>query len=69
MICFHEHYSWPRTVVTKQGFRKQTYVVCLDCCREVQYDLVEMRIKEKQCVRSALLLSFLRLLRFLGGNE
>jgi hypothetical protein len=35
--CLHSRISFPFTPVRK-GFRGQTYVVCLDCGREFQYD-------------------------------
>jgi hypothetical protein len=47
--CWHSHYSFPITV--RQGSRRNraamltgTYVVCLECGKELPYDWQEMRI-------------------------
>ena len=46
--CWHSHYSFPITV--RSSTRSQaaavtgTYVVCLDCGKELPYDWQEMRI-------------------------
>ena len=47
--CWHQHYSFPITVRT--GARRSaaasvtgTYVVCLDCGRELAYDWKTMKI-------------------------
>jgi hypothetical protein len=47
--CWHSHYSFPITI--RQGLRRNpaamptgTYVVCLDCGKELPYDWQEMRI-------------------------
>ena len=46
--CWHSHYSFPITV--KRGRRSAaalvtgTYVVCLDCGKELPYDWQQMRI-------------------------
>jgi hypothetical protein len=47
--CWHTHYSFPLTV--RHGSRRNgaaaltgTYVVCLDCGKELPYDWEEMRI-------------------------
>lgn len=47
--CWHRHYSFPITVRT--GSRRiqaasltGTYVVCLDCGRELPYDWQEMKV-------------------------
>jgi hypothetical protein len=47
--CWHSHYSFPITV--RRGVRRNaaaaltgTYVVCLDCGKELPYDWQEMRI-------------------------
>jgi hypothetical protein len=47
--CWHTHYSFPQTV--RAGTRRNraasvtgTYVVCLDCGKELPYDWQEMRI-------------------------
>jgi len=47
--CWHNHYSFPITV--RRGARRNsaasltgTYVVCLECGKELPYDWKEMRI-------------------------
>jgi hypothetical protein len=46
--CWHNHYSFPITV--RKGRRNSaasltgTYVVCLDCGKELAYDWDEMRV-------------------------
>jgi hypothetical protein len=47
--CWHTHYSFPQTI--RAGSRRNraasltgTYVVCLNCGRELPYDWQEMRI-------------------------
>jgi len=47
--CWHNHYSFPITV--KSGARRAraasltgTYVVCLDCGRELPYDWEDMKV-------------------------
>lgn len=46
--CWHHRYSFPITI--KRGKRSQaafatgTYVVCLDCGREMPYDWKQMKI-------------------------
>ena len=47
--CWHGHYSFPMTVKTGSKRNKAasltgTYVVCLDCGKELPYDWNEMRI-------------------------
>lgn len=50
--CRHSHYSFPITV--RKNFRRGasaitgTYVVCLDCSRELPYDWKEMKIVSAQ---------------------
>lgn len=43
--CWHTHYSFPITVRpgSRRG-RAGTYVVCLDCGKELSYDWHEMRV-------------------------
>jgi len=60
--CWHNHYSFPITV--RSGSRRSqaasltgTYVVCLDCGRELPYDWREMRVistasEQRQYLRS-----------------
>jgi hypothetical protein len=46
--CWHSHYSFPITV--RKGSRRGTspltgtYVVCLDCGKELPYDWHEMKV-------------------------
>jgi len=60
--CWHAHYSFPITVRGKAR-RSQaasltgTYVVCLDCGKELPYDWNEMKVigtasEQRQYVRS-----------------
>jgi hypothetical protein len=46
--CLHSRYSFPLTVKTGQrsraAFPTGTYVVCLDCGKEMPYDWKEMRV-------------------------
>ncbi|MGA9040823.1 MAG: hypothetical protein WB421_09830 [Terriglobales bacterium] len=49
--CWHSHYSFPMTI-RKNSRRSQaasvtgTYVVCLDCGKELPYDWDEMKIMD-----------------------
>jgi hypothetical protein len=56
--CRHARYSFPMTV--RAGLRRSqavarpgTYVVCLDCGREMSYDWHEMRIMGSQAREAA----------------
>lgn len=56
--CWHSHYSFPITV--RAGSRRSgaaartgTYVVCLDCGKELAYDWQQMKIVESQRTASA----------------
>jgi hypothetical protein len=49
--CWHSHYTFPMTVRAGSGARRSkaasvtgTYVVCLDCGKELPYDWREMKI-------------------------
>lgn len=43
--CSHRRLTWPLAPITKAGQpRSQSYVVCLDCGKQFEYDLQEMRI-------------------------
>ncbi len=46
--CWHSHYSFPMTVRAgsrrNQAARVGTYVVCLDCGKQLAYDWQEMRV-------------------------
>lgn len=46
--CWHARYSFPITVRpgSRRGSRVGTYVVCLDCGKELSYDWREMRVVE-----------------------
>lgn len=41
--CLHRRYTFPLTV-RRRGLPSRTYIVCLDCGKEFEYDLKEMRI-------------------------
>jgi hypothetical protein len=56
--CWHTHYSFPITV--RRGKRRSaaasltgTYVVCLDCGRELPYDWQEMKVIDSDSDRRA----------------
>lgn len=56
--CWHSHYSFPITV--RAGSRRNgaaartgTYVVCLDCGKELAYDWQQMKIVESRRTASA----------------
>ena len=55
--CWHSHYSFPITV--RNGRRNQaasltgTYVVCLDCGKELPYDWRSMKVLDAREQRSA----------------
>lgn len=54
--CWHSHYSFPITVRAgsrRHGAAAGTYVVCLDCGKELAYDWHEMRVVETQRKGSA----------------
>ena len=47
--CSHSHTTFPLTPgrrSPRSGHRHSTYVVCLDCGQEFQYNWAEMRIGE-----------------------
>jgi hypothetical protein len=50
--CWHHHYSFPITIKkgkrSSAAFATGTYVVCLDCGKEMPYDWKEMRIVRNQ---------------------
>ena len=54
--CIHNHYSFPITV--KKGRRSAaatvtgTYVVCLDCGKEMPYDWKQMKIVSLRAERA-----------------
>jgi hypothetical protein len=56
--CWHSHYSFPITVRAASrrsgvAVRTGTYVVCLDCGKELAYDWQAMKIVESQRKESA----------------
>jgi hypothetical protein len=59
--CRHQNITWPRTVRGPQRWRiaaavtTSTYVCCLDCARELPYDLENMRILTSKRQRRAYL--------------
>jgi hypothetical protein len=43
--CSHRRLTWPLAPITKAGQpHSQSYVVCLDCGKQFEYDFQEMRI-------------------------
>ena len=51
MGCWHGNYSFPMTLKSGHpgkrwtgGSRRHTYVVCLDCGRELPYDWTRMKV-------------------------
>jgi hypothetical protein len=50
--CLHQRYSFPITIKKGQRSRASfitgTYVVCLDCGKELPYDWKQMKIVRKQ---------------------
>lgn len=56
--CWHSHYSFPITI--RAGKRRSpaasitgTYVVCLECGRELPYDWREMKVMNPHSKRAA----------------
>jgi len=46
--CSHRRLTWPFTPVRKPGApRGGTYVVCLDCGKELGYDWENMRVAKR----------------------
>ena len=54
--CWHQHYSFPITIKkgsrSRAAFATGTYVVCLDCGKELPYDWKQMKIVSAQPDRS-----------------
>ena len=54
--CWHQHYSFPITIKKGQrsraSFATGTYVVCLDCGKELPYDWKQMKIVSANIERS-----------------
>jgi hypothetical protein len=44
--CSHRRTTFPLTPTRKSGRTRETYVVCLDCGTEFEYDWQEMRIQK-----------------------
>jgi hypothetical protein len=46
--CWHHHYSFPITIKkgkrSSAAFATGTYVVCLDCGKELPYDWKQMKV-------------------------
>ena len=55
--CWHSHYSFPITIRgsrrTAVASRTGTYVVCLDCGKELPYDWNEMKVMNAQPQQTA----------------
>jgi hypothetical protein len=56
--CWHSHYSFPMTVRAgsrraASGSHTGTYVVCLDCGKELPYDWTEMKVAESPAKQAA----------------
>jgi hypothetical protein len=55
--CWHHRYSFPITIKkgprSRAAFATGTYVVCLDCGKELPYDWKQMKIVSAQPGRSA----------------
>lgn len=56
--CWHSHYSFPITIRagsgrTKAAMRTGTYVVCLNCGKELAYDWHEMRVVDTEPHKAA----------------
>ena len=53
--CWHHRYSFPITLKKgprgRASFATGTYVVCLDCGKEVPYDWKQMKIVRSQAAR------------------
>ena len=56
--CWHSRYSFPITIRSGKRYSAAasvtgTYVVCLDCGKELPYDWREMKIMDSRSVRRA----------------
>ena len=45
-ICSHKRTSFPLTPCSRDGQRGPTYIVCLDCGKEFQYNWDAMQVME-----------------------
>lgn len=56
--CSHRHYGFPLTVKSGKrspaAFITGTYVVCLDCGKEMPYDWKQMRIVHSKEMRAGI---------------
>jgi hypothetical protein len=54
--CWHQRYSFPITIKkgprSRAAFATGTYVVCLDCGKELPYDWKQMKIVSARIDRS-----------------
>ena len=54
--CWHQHYSFPITIKkgprSRAAFATGTYVVCLDCGKELSYDWKQMKVVSAQAART-----------------
>ncbi|HEX3741811.1 MAG TPA: hypothetical protein VHV29_19085 [Terriglobales bacterium] len=55
--CWHQHYSFPITIKkgprSRAAFATGTYVVCMDCGKELPYDWKQMKVISSQADRAA----------------
>ncbi len=51
--CTHRNYTFPRTAHGKRGeaTNPRTYVVCLECGKELAYDWEQMKVVSRPVVR------------------
>jgi hypothetical protein len=54
--CWHQRYSFPITIKkgprSRAAFATGTYVVCLDCGKELPYDWKQMKVVSAQAARA-----------------
>jgi hypothetical protein len=48
--CPHHHTSFPLTPKSASGAIRRTYITCLDCGQEFDYDWSQMRAEEKKSI-------------------
>ncbi len=55
--CWHHRYSFPITIKkgprSRAAFATGTYVVCMDCGKELPYDWKQMKVISSQAGRAA----------------
>jgi RNase P subunit RPR2 len=44
--CTHQHYTFPLTI--QKGNLSSTYVVCLNCGKEFEYDWAKMKVSKER---------------------